>query len=614
MCRKKHNLNTSLACFFVLLVVFFLPAKTKAFQKKETGVTVLLEPSDKKGSFRAKKPVKFRIVIKNPMGNDQEGTMVYNVNNENGETVLTNSLDVKVNAKKKLESSFEVEIDQEGTYTLNATFELNDYNETITRNFAYSGPPRKVKDRRNIPNPYDQNWSRDNIDKTEASKKEALVVESEKATVEEEPPADQEEGEIITKMSPSNKDGLYYDNKNIKYSVTLINKYKTKQQGTFKVFIKTDTGELIGEKEVKIKLAKRGIKKFSIVLPAVNEPGVYDVSAAVNLNTYDDTTYHAFGYKINSINTPYHTPPDFEKFWETTRTELNKIDPQYKITLDESRSTYFHTVYKVEINSWDNIPFYGWLTIPKPKGKYPVLIGYGGYKIELSPLYFDDFISFAVNVRGIDIKTEKTYNPEDIPQLFLNIEDHEKYVYRGIYMDCIRAVEFIFAHSNMGMDLNRVITFGGSQGGTLAMVVASMMPDKIRTVVANTPTFFDWARTIEIGKSYKELTFPVKDILEFEIKNKEISIDKMLNTLQYFELQNFVPNIVCPVLLGVSLLDRFVPASTAFAAFNKLPFNTIKKSELYVFPSLGHEVPKSHDAFVATWFLEKIASRNANRY
>ncbi len=593
-----------------LVCILFYTPTVFAFQKNASakGVEISLETSKKRTSFNARNPIRYRISFKNNFTNDQEGTLLYKVNTKDGETILTNSLDVKVNAKKKIEAIFEVPLDQEGEYILLANIELTDHAEAISSAFSYSGPPRKPNDRKKIPNPYDQNWSRANVGNEEVSTKESLVPETDKAIAEEEPEAEtEEEGEMVVQLKPYNRDGIYYDGKNIKYSVTITNKYKIKQEGSFKIIVKTDDGRAVGEKEVKISLNRKSVKKFTVTMPEITNAGVYDFQAALNVTTYDDTTRHSFGYRINEIKTPYHRPPDFDEFWQITKDELAKIDPQYKVTLDEGRSTYFHTVYKVEIISLGNIPFYGWLSVPKPKGKYPVLVGFGGYKIELNPLYFDDFISFTINVRGIDRKVKEQINPMNREQLLVNIEDKSEYIYRGIYMDCIRAVEFVHAQGEkFGMDLKRVVAFGGSQGASLALVTAAMMPSKINTVVANNPIFFDWIRSVEIGKAQKELSFPVKDMLDFEAKNPNVNMENMIQTLQYFEVQNFVPNVVCSVLYAVSLLDNFAPASTALAAFNKMPVETVQNSELYVFPNLGHEVPRSHDAFVSTWFLEKV--------
>ncbi len=604
------KIQTIIPSILGLVCFLFYTPNLFAFQKKaaSTGVEIILETPNKRAEFNARNPVRYKITLKNNFTNDQEGILIYKVNNREGETMLTNSLDVKVNARKKIEAVFEVPLDQEGDYTLFANIELTDHAEVISRSFSYSGPPRKPSDRKKIPNPYDQNWSRANVSNEEVSTKESLVPETDKHIAEEVPEAEtEEEGEIIVQLKPFNRDGIYFDGKHIKYNVTITNKYKIKQEGSFKVIVKTDDGIPVGEKEIKISLNRKSVKKFTITMPEISSPGVYDFQAALNVTTYDDTTRHAFGFKINEIKTPYHRPPDFDEFWQITREELAKIDPQYKVVLDEGRSTYFHTVYKVEIQSLGNIPFYGWLSIPKPKGKYPVLVGFGGYKIELNPLYFDDFISFTINVRGIERKVKEQINPMNREQLLVNIEDKSEYIYRGIYMDCIRAVEFVHSQGEkFGMDLKRVVAFGGSQGASLALVTASLMPSKINTVVANNPIFFDWVRSVAIGKVQKELSFPVKDMLDFEAKNPGVSMENMIQTLQYFEVQNFIPNMSCPVLYAVSLLDNFAPASTALAAFNKMPVETVQNSELYVFPNLGHEVPKSHDAFVSTWFLEKV--------
>ncbi len=605
-------LKYSLSILVIWLICLLCsPLSSLAFQKEKNTnpISVIIEASNKKASFNKKNPVKFKISIKNSLPEDQEGTLEYTVNDENGNEVNTSSLDVKVNAKKRLESSFEVPVDQEGTYTIQVNIALNEYKEMFTRGFSYKGPPRSPKDRTEIPDPYDQNWSRDNLGQTASSTKEALVAESDQS-VDAEETETEEEGEIITVIKPLVKNGVFKEGTNVKYSVTIFNKYKTKQEGTFRASVKTEDGSKeIGVKEIKLKIPKKGVRKFIITMPSVVDPGIYNISAALNLTTYDDTTYHAFGYKLGQIATPYHRPPDFDQFWQETREALDKIDPQYKISFDEGRSTYFHTVYKVEMQSYGNITCFGWLSIPKPKGKYPVLIGFGGYKIELRPLYFDDFISFTVNVRGIDKKVMEQLNPENREQLLVNIEDKENYIYRGIYMDCIRAVEFVYTHSEMGMDLGRIVAFGGSQGASLALITAAMMPDKINTVVANNPIFFDWVRHIEISKGQRELNFPIRDMQNFERKNPEVSLDQMVHTLQYFEVQNFMPWIKSSVLYAVSLLDQFAPPGTAIAAYNKMDPATILKSEQYIFPALGHEVPRSHDAFVSKWFLEKVVTK-----
>jgi hypothetical protein len=215
---RSYHILTLQALLFLVANIFFVEAA--AFQRKakaeQKGVEILLEPDNKKASFSARKPVKFRIGLRNNFSSDQEGTIIYKVVNGKGEEVLTSSLDVRVNAKKTLVSSFEVNVDDEDTYSLTATIDLTEYNETFTRGFTYSGPPRKPKDRReNVPNPYIQNWTADNVRPGPPIAKQELVKEAEKENHEEathadeghgdEEGSDEEEGEIIVKVKPTQK-------------------------------------------------------------------------------------------------------------------------------------------------------------------------------------------------------------------------------------------------------------------------------------------------------------------------------------------------------------------------------------------------------------------------
>jgi cephalosporin-C deacetylase len=614
--------------FTILLAasLVFACASAHAFQRKQKaeqkGVEILFEPDNKKASFSARKPVKFRIGLRNNFSTDQEGTIIYRVVNSKGDEVLTSSLDVRVNARKTLVSSFDVNVDEEDTYSLTATIDLTEYNETFTRGFTYSGPPRKPKDRREMaPNPYIQNWTPDNVKPGPPVAKQELIKEAEKQNHEEDAPpeedhsdggGEEEEGEIIVKVKPTQKDGIFMNGNAIKYGINIQNKYKSKQEGTFTLIVETEDGKLVNSKQVKLKLGRRGQKSFNMTLPAITDPGIYNLKAALNTTTYDDTSLHAFGYRIANFGTPYRRPPDFEDFWKAAKNELDQIDPQFKVTLDEGLSTYFHNVYKVEWVSLGNINAYGWLSIPKPKGKYPVLIGYGGYKIPLNPLYYDDYVIFTVNVRGIDPKVYKQINPENKEQVTVGLEDKDMYVYKGIYMDCVRALEFIHSHGDMGLDLGRVIAFGGSQGATLSLITASLMPGKINAVVANNPVFADWKNTYDIGLSKRELSFPIKNLVDYEREHKGVKQENVLETLNYFDLQNFMPGIRCPVLYAVGLLDPFCPPGPQIAAYNKMSPAVLAKSDLYIFPKLGHEVPESHQALVSIWFAE-MAVKKINR-
>ena len=613
MIFKSQYRVTALPLMFLIMGIFCFADNGYAQKgKTKDPVIVNILPYNKKARFNRKFPVKYKIQFINNLKDAQEGTLVYTVFDNANQEVLQNSLDVRVNAKKTLAANFDVPIEKEGNYTIKMAIELTNFNSNYDGSFAYIGPPRKAKDRKPsnqqepIVNTPPVNWSADNLSGDPGRQSLGADQVGEAPQTEE---AAEEEGEMIIKLKPYKKDGVFYTGEKIKYSVSIANKYKVRQEGTFTAIVETELGQVVSKTQVKLKIAPKGQRSFQIEIPKPEKEGIYNLRAATNTSTYDDTAQYAFGYEIGKINRPYYLPPDFDEFWQTAMNDLAKVDPQYKISRSEEYSTKYHDVYRVDMVGLDEFPFYGYLSIPKLKGKYPVIIGYGGYKKEVFPLLFDEFISFAVNVRGIDKKYEKEFNPDNKEQIMLNAEDKNNYVYKGIYMDCIRAVDFIYAHEHMGMDLSRVTAFGGSQGATMGLITAALLPNKINAVVASNPVFADWKNSFAVGKNKRVLTFPSDAIVRYLRENPDFTEEQMLETFNYFDLQNFMPKVQCPVLYAVGLQDDFISPSSAIAAYNKMRMDARALSELYIFPDLGHEIPVYHNSFIGIWFAEQAVKK-----
>ncbi len=570
-------------------------------------VELRILPTKKNGVFGKKSPVKYRATIKNNSGEEENGTLVYKIKNEKNEIITTGNIEIKVAAKKTVESFIEIPFFNEGFYTIDFSVTLTDYSGELSDVFTYSDKRKKTNKSRETA-PLDENHVANNFKLLSSAENLGQDSKAEDISANDK---SEEEGEIVTVITPKAKDGIFWDGNKIVYTVNLTNKYKTKQTGTFTFILKSDNGDVLAQKSVSIKLAKRGNKVFKITSPPVTEPGIYGISAALNLTSYDDTTKHAFGYKINSISTPYHKPPDFEEFWDKAKADLAAIAPDYSITLDDSYTTRSHKVYKVEMNSLDGVRISGWLTIPRLLKKFPLMIGLPGYMIELKPLFYDNYIGFNLNTRGTK-KNWAPFNPENIEPFLFNIDDKEKYMYRGIYMDCLRGIEFLFSHEKMGFDLSRILMFGGSQGGALALVTAALTENKLNAIVVDNPIFCDFHEGFKLKSNELYNNFPANRIVEYNQRNPSIGIEVLLNNLSYFEVQNFFPKITCPILLAVSLLDPLAPPAPLIGAFNKLNPATIENSEIYIAPNLGHETSLNHRYYQQLWMNEKIVRKRKN--
>ncbi len=553
-------------------------------------ITVSILPTEKDGSFTEKTKVGYRLSIKNDLSLEQSGFVSYVIVSDDGETMEKKSFEVKIPAHKKLQNTLIIPHEKEGVF--NIVFEVKITNFTASYRYKYV-------------------FSKEKKAKTISEKK----VKTEKVAVEglaEAPP--EEEGDIQVIMKPEKADGIFKGKKPIVYNVLVKNTHTDTQEGTISYTVKDAVkGVLWTEKIYDVKLAKKSSKHMQFIIPAPEQPGLYNIDLTINTTSYEDTTRHSFGYEIDYINSPLHKPADFDAFWNDALQELAKINPAYQITEAPEKTTAEYKVYKVEMNSLENVKIFGWLTIPKTwiKGKkFPVVVIYPGYQVMMNPLFFYDYIGLSLNVRGMDKKSEAYPIPDGEEILTYNIQEKEKYIYRGIYMDCIRGIDFLFANEHLGFDLNRITVLGGSQGASLALVVAALKNKIINTCIADVPIYCDMHMNLEMEPQIKEEAFTFKYINRF--LNKQAGVftkEQFLQNFSYFEVQNFIPQIKCSVLMAAAFKDALAPASTVFCGFNKLNPKVRQKSEIYTFPDLAHEIPDVHNLFKTIWMTEKLANR-----
>jgi len=416
-----------------------------------------------------------------------------------------------------------------------------------------------------------------------------------------EPKQTAETGDIVLKPTPESENGIFKKNKEIVYRLKITNNTNSYKQSKISYLLTTDEG-----KKVRLDSVRLGIRSYSskeILIKILPKPtGFYRINFMVNTPDYDDTVRKVFGVNPEEIHSQLHKPADFDVFWKQSRELLEKVAPRYRVLERQDLSTDRKKVYAVEMHSFGDMVIRGWLVIPRDGKKFPVHYRVPGYVVTLNPnMDNDDFIAFDLNVRG-NGNSKDVINIGTDNYCLVNVENKDKYIYRGVYMDCIRGLDFLCSHENLGIDTSKIFVEGGSQGGALALITAAL-DKRVKLLTMQVPLYADIHDNKNISASYDQQVFPFKIFRRYNEVHPGFTWDEFFSTFDYYDPQNFAPMVKCPVLMGIGLLDRFCPPRCSMALYNHI---SSKDKEYICVPNSTHEVNMDYFMFQNLWLREKF--------
>ncbi|TSD63978.1 acetylxylan esterase [Inquilinus sp. KBS0705] len=401
------------------------------------------------------------------------------------------------------------------------------------------------------------------------------------------------EGEVSTTLTPATKNAIF-DN-NAKYTFEVKNTTAIDQSGKVS-YVVTRYGKTLHKDSVKVTIKKNSSGKYTFDLPAM-KTGFYKINFMVNVTEYDDTTRRVFGIRPEEIVSQYKKPADFDKFWADTKADLAKVKPNFKVTLMPKLKTANRNVYLIEMQSYENMTIRGWMTVPisKTKRKFSVLLGLPGYQVNLKPItgMDEDLAIITLNVRGQG-NSRGPINTRRDEFIFYHIDNRDRYVMRGVIMDCLRAVDFIFTQPNLRHD--NIMLTGGSLGGYLVLATAAL-DNRVNLASVQNPILCD------VGNLDGEVTWPINDIKRYIKTQPGLTYEQVLENMRYYDGKNFASEIKCSTLMGIGLLDQYAPPANEYATYNGI---TAKK-RLEVFKDLGHEVSQAYKDLEGRWMRDAFA-------
>ncbi|BBI32120.1 acetylxylan esterase [Cohnella abietis] len=290
--------------------------------------------------------------------------------------------------------------------------------------------------------------------------------------------------------------------------------------------------------------------------------------------------------ELSKLAPPLTAQPDLEEYWDQTLKSFSTKPLNAKRTLEETPYTYMD-VYKVEYEGFDETPIYGWYLLPRYRRdeKVPCIVhfhGYGGskgYPEEYASYLLMGFAVFAIDVRGQAGETGNLLAHEyGVAKGWVTqgILHRDTCYYKAITIDALKAFEWVSEQPEV--DLTRICSAGGSQGGGIAMIAAALS-DIPTIAVCHIPNMcqMDFG-VLNSSSSLAEAAIFIERFPEHQ--------DTVFETLSYYDNMNLAHRIRIPVFVTVGLKDPVTMPETIYAAYNFIE----SEKTIVPYPFSGHTV------------------------
>lgn len=282
-------------------------------------------------------------------------------------------------------------------------------------------------------------------------------------------------------------------------------------------------------------------------------------------------------------------PENFDEFWDTLVLETS-IPEAYSLKKMDFGLTNI-ICYELTFKGVNGGSIYAKVVLPKSKEKVPVILSFHGYMGR--SLDWSTMFSYAVAGYGfamMDVPGQSGYSTDSGNFVHGNtvkghiirgaVDGPDSLFYKNVYLDIYRFSEIISQLD--GVNENELYSFGASQGGALALIVAALSR-RVKRVFSIYPFLSDFRRVLEFGntsEAYDELFRYFKFFDPFHKTE-----DDLMKTLGYIDVKNFAHRITCPVKMITGLEDIVCYPITQFAIFNQLA----GEKEYMLMPEYGHE-------------------------
>ena len=405
--------------------------------------------------------------------------------------------------------------------------------------------------------------------------------------------------DILWVTVPDHADWLYRTGEQAKIEIQLY-RYGIPQDG---VEVSYTLGQelLPYERQGSVKL-KNGRAVLSV--GTMCNPGFLDCVLKADIAGKSCTHHVKIGFSPEKLHPYTQQPTDFVEFWNKAKSEAEQCPMAFTTKYVPEYSNEKVDCYLIKLQCYKKGQHvYGYLTRPKAKGKYPVVLcpPGAGVKTLKEPMrhrfYAEQgFIRLEMEIHGL--------NPELSPETFKDLsasfgdyllkglDDRDNYYMKKVYLACVRAIDYLTSLDEW--DGKNVIVQGGSQGGALALITAGL-DSRVTLCVANHPALSDMAG-YKAGRADGYPHFFTK------LNDYRTDTQEKLQTMAYYDVVNFARQINIPVYLTWGYNDNTCPPTTSYIVYNTL---TCPKEAL-ITPINEHWVSETTEHTQLDWIKSKL--------
>ena len=364
-------------------------------------------------------------------------------------------------------------------------------------------------------------------------------------------------------VASENPDFLLPGSQPIHFDITATN-YSTNSVTADVTFQVCDylTRNVVAERTTSLALAPQQSAQLPTDV-AVSAPGPYRGKVVVGPpKTASRSVDWVFTYDFPNYRPEQTRPRDFHAFWKKALADLAAVPMDPNVTPVPEESTATADAFKVDLATLNGRRVYCWYWKPKKPGRYPAR-----FEVPSSGIYprkanqvphGENYVGMWMAIHGLPVDYDPKNPPKDDAAWNYwthGIESPQTSMWRVIYASLVRGVDFLCSREEV--DLARIMVSGGSQGGGLTMVLAGL--DKRIAFAA--PAHSGLAR-LDWTVLHKPGFWP------FGIDKKPAgqTTEQFLKTLSYFDTASFTPDIACPILAEVSLLDTVTASGNQICA------------------------------------------------